>query len=190
MSATLAATHEAGVTNPTLVFVAIRFIAPMAAAWGWERSMALERRIRTGKTSGIRWALIPERIAIKLGLADPTDRTASEVGAQHRINQLALAARHARTARDTDGQKKYPKALKKLSKALDRAAELSGLGTDPARRQTPDEILLGRLSVLYNAESLLDVQPTAPWAAATAPAPTPNQHPRQGARRQSRPPRP
>ncbi|MEO3786787.1 hypothetical protein ABGB12_25960 [Actinocorallia sp. B10E7] len=170
LSALLAATHAHGL-GETL----FRLSVPLAAAWAWEREMQLERRRRTGR-SGLNWTLTPERILIKLGLADPTDRTASEVGAQHRLMQLALAAKKARVARDGGNRRAYARALRRLDKAMDRATELTGLGTDPSRPQTPEEILVGRLSVLYNTESLLDLQPPPPWAV-PAPAPRPDPAP-------------
>ncbi|GAA2738341.1 hypothetical protein [Actinocorallia aurantiaca] len=158
LSAILAATHAHGI-GETL----FRLSVPLAAAWAWEREMKLERRRRTGR-SGLNWTLTPERVLTRLGLADPTDRTASEAGAQHRLMQLALAAKKARIARDNGNRRAYTKALRKLDKAMDRAAELTGLGTDSNRPQAPEEILVGRLAVLYNTESLLDLRPVAPWA--------------------------
>ncbi|MEO3781930.1 hypothetical protein ABGB12_01260 [Actinocorallia sp. B10E7] len=166
LSSVLAATHAHGL-GETL----FRLSVPLAAAWAWEREMKLERRRRTGR-GGLNWTLTPERILTRLGLADPTDRTASEAGSQHRLMRLALAAKKARIARDSGDRKAYAKALRKLDKAMDRAAELTGLGTDSSRPQAPEEILVGRLAVLYNTESLLDLQPPAPWAP-PAPALTP-----------------
>ncbi|WP_106399817.1 hypothetical protein [Actinocorallia populi] len=187
LSAVLAATHAHGL-GETL----FRLSVPLAAAWAWEREMKLERRRRTG-VSGLNWTLTPERILTRLGLADPTDRTASEAGSQHRLMRLALAAKKARIARDSGDRRAYTKALRKLDKAMDRAAELTGLGTDAGRPQAPEEILVGRLAVLYNTESLLDLRPPAPWAppaparAETAPATVPRQAPPPKAERLAAP---
>jgi len=196
LSAILAATHAHGL-GETL----FRLSVPLAAAWAWEREMKLERRRRTGR-AGLNWTLTPERVLIRLGLADPTDRTASEVGAQHRLMRLALAAKKARVARDSGKRRAYARALRKLDKAMDRATELTGLGTDPNRPQTPEEILIGRLSVLYNTESLLDLQPPPPWAVPASgrggekrpertadPGETATQAPEPQERRQTEPPR-
>src|ERR1700746_2038033 len=76
LSAILAATDA-----DNLGTVLIRLSAPLVAAWGWERSMALERR-RSGGLGGINWRITPERILIRLGIADPTDRTAGEAAMQ------------------------------------------------------------------------------------------------------------
>src|SRR5262249_41805411 len=51
LSAVLAATDADGTGT-----ILIRLSAPLVAAWGWERSMALERRIRTG-SKGINWRI-------------------------------------------------------------------------------------------------------------------------------------
>lgn len=142
--------------------VVLRLSAPLVAAWLWERGMALERRRITGRTQ-INWRLTPERILVRIGLADPTDRNAGEVDAHRRMMRLALAAKHARTARMSDGkraQKAQRKALARLERAMEGAVEYGGLGTDPVRQ----DMLLSQLGVLYNATSLLDVEATAPWA--------------------------
>ncbi|MCW2883703.1 MAG: hypothetical protein JWL58_565 [Streptosporangiaceae bacterium] len=140
--------------------VVLRLAAPLVAAWLWERGMALERRRLTGR-SRINWRLTPERVLTRLGLADPTDRNASEVDAQRRLMRLALAAKHARSARAAGKDRKQKRALSKLDRAMERAVEYSGLGTDPDRQAQ----LVAQLGVLYNAASLLDLTPDAPWAA-------------------------
>jgi hypothetical protein len=139
--------------------VVLRLAAPLVAAWLWERGMALERRRLTGRTR-INWRLTPERVLTQLGLADPTDRNASEVDAQRRLMRLALAAKHARNAQTTGKDRKQERALAKLDRAMERAVEYAGLGTDPDRQAT----LLAQLGVLYNSASLLDLTPDAPWA--------------------------
>lgn len=143
--------------------VVLRLAAPLVAAWLWERGMALERRRLTGKKR-INWRLTPERVLTWAGLADPTDRNASEVDAQRRLMRLALAAKRARTTRATG--KNPRKALHQLDRAMERAVEYAGLGTDPDRQAT----LLAQLGVLYNSASLLDLEPDAPWAPAVSPA--------------------
>lgn len=136
----------------------LRLTAPLVAAWLWERGMALERRRITGR-SGINWRFTPERILVRLGLADPTDRTADEVDAQRRLMRLALAAKHARTVRAARGARAQRKAMGKLDRAMERAVEYGGLDTDRSRQ----DMLLAQLGLLYNATTLLDVTPEAPW---------------------------
>lgn len=137
--------------------VVLRLAAPLVAAWLWERGMALERRRITGRAQ-INWRLTPERVLTRLGLADPTDRNASEVDAQRRLMHLALTAKHARNARATGNGRKQQRALAKLDRAMERAVEYGGLATHPARQ----DLLLAQLGILYNAASLLDLTPRAP----------------------------
>lgn len=134
--------------------VVLRLTAPLVAAWLWERGMALERRRRTGRAS-INWRLSPERILVRLGLADPTDRNASEVDAHRRLMRLALATRRARAA--TGRRRGW--ALKRLDRAMEGAVEYGRLGTDPDSR----DMLMATLGALVNASDLLDLQPPAPW---------------------------
>lgn len=166
VSALLSASHEMSQEDVSVAVVMIRLAAPLIAAWGWERSMALERRSLTG-SRGINWKITPERIVIKLGLADPTERTASEVAAQRRLLALAVAAKRARQARESG--KGLKRAMRRLDKAMERAVTDGALGSDPDQQRA----LLGQLSVLYNADSLLDLRPSAPWS----PQPTPPESP-------------
>lgn len=156
LSAILSATHAGSVGE-----VLFRLAAPLVAAWGWERSMALERRRRTGST-GIHWRLTPERVLIRLGLADPTDRSASEVDAHRRLLRLAIAAKRARAA----GWPRRRWTLRRLDRAMEGAVEYGGLGTDPDSR----DMLVATLGALVNASDLLQLRPTAPWDEQT-PAP-------------------
>jgi hypothetical protein len=149
LSATLSATHAGSVGE-----VLFRLAAPLVAAWGWERSMALERRRRTGR-KGINWRLTPERVFIRLGLADPSDRSASEVDTVRRLLRLAIAAKRARTA----GWPRRWWTLRRLDRAMEGAVEYGGLGTDPDSR----DMLMSTLGALVNASDLLQLRPPAPW---------------------------
>jgi hypothetical protein len=145
----------------------LRLTAPLVAAWLWERGMALERLRITGRTQ-VNWRLTPERILVRIGLADPTDRDVGEVDTQRRLMRLALAAKHARTVRATGTKRAQRRALAKLDRAMERTVEYGGLGTDPARQ----DMLLAQLGVLYNAASLLDLTPNAPWAPSPSDGPS------------------
>ncbi|WP_344839109.1 hypothetical protein, partial [Actinocorallia longicatena] len=145
-----------------------RLAAPLVAAWLWERGMAIERIRLTGRAR-INWKLTPERIFVRLGLADPTDRTAGEADTDRRLLRLALAAKRARDLRNSTGPlRRLPRrrAMKNLERAMERAVEHGGLGTEQEQRDR----LLGQLGVLYNAEGLLDLRPASPWTAPAAPA--------------------
>lgn len=89
-SAVMAATEARSV--PEVVF---RLVSPLVAAWLWERGMRIERRRITG-LRGIHWRLTPERVLVRLGLADATDRTTEQVATQRMLTKVALAAHRAR----------------------------------------------------------------------------------------------
>jgi hypothetical protein len=141
-----------------------RLIVPTGVAWLWHQQMGLEKRQLTGKLSGIaakfagiNWRLTPERVLIKLGLADPTDRTAAQVSAERTLTTLAIAARKA-------GRERWRPLgwldRRRLDAALQRATEYAHLSTDPAAQQ----FLVTTLGVLNGAGDLARLRPVAPWA--------------------------
>ncbi len=81
----------------SLAAAAFRLSMPLVAAWLWHRGLALARRRATGRA--IHWRLTAERILVRLGLADPTEREASEVAAARRLTVLARAAKRLRLLR-------------------------------------------------------------------------------------------
>lgn len=140
-----------------------RAIAPFIAAFSWHRYLKAEQRSkRTGTAlKGINWRLSPERVLIKLGLADPTDRTAGQVSAERTLMTLAIAARAADTAQQGWRKKR---AGRRLDAALQRALEYARLGTDPAAELQ----LVNSLAVLNGAQSLMELRPAPPWSTTTA----------------------
>ncbi|MER7368756.1 hypothetical protein ACI2LC_04380 [Nonomuraea wenchangensis] len=141
---------------PEAVF---RLAAPLVAAWLWERGMAIERH-RIRGTGRINWRLTPERLLVRLGLAEVSDRTASEVDAHRRLTRVALAAKKAKALRETGAsERKMRAALARLDKAMDQAVEHTGLAVDPARQ----EALLAQIAALYNTTALIDADPRVPW---------------------------
>jgi hypothetical protein len=75
--------------------VCLRLVAPLVAAWMWERALAAERNVRLGKTARrINWAVTPERIFIWLRLAEASDRDVSEVDRARRRAKLGRARLH------------------------------------------------------------------------------------------------
>ncbi|MER5649436.1 hypothetical protein [Streptosporangium sp. NPDC002524] len=137
-----------------------RLAAPLVAAWLWERGMAIERHRITGR-SRINWRITPERALVRVGLAEVSDRTASEVDAHRRLTRVALAAKRARALRASGAsERKMRVALSKLDRAMDRAVEHSGLAVDSARQ----EALLSQIGALYNTSALIDLTPPVPWA--------------------------
>ncbi|MDP4501122.1 hypothetical protein [Nonomuraea turcica] len=150
---------------PEFIF---RLAAPLVAAWLWERGMAIERQRITGRTR-INWRLTPERILVRLGLAEANDRTASEVDAHRRLTRVALAAKKAKALRDGGAKpKKLARALARLDKAMDKAVEHTAVSRD--RRVMA--ALLDQVSTLYGAPRLLDLPGQAPWEHLDHPAVT------------------
>ncbi|MBB2913286.1 hypothetical protein FHS43_004584 [Streptosporangium becharense] len=136
-----------------------RLAAPLVAAWLWERGMAIERHRITGR-SRINWRITPERALVRIGLAEVSDRTASEVDAHRRLTRVALAAKRARALRASGAsERKMRAALAKLDRAMDQAVEHSGLAVDSARQ----EALLSQIGALYNTSALIDLSPPVPW---------------------------
>ncbi|MEO3870173.1 hypothetical protein ABGB18_15275 [Nonomuraea sp. B12E4] len=136
-----------------------RLAAPLVAAWLWERGMAIERH-RIRGTGRINWRLTPERMLVRMGLAEVSDRTASEVDAHRRLTRVALAAKRAKALRDSGGsERKMRAALARLDKAMDQAVEHTGLAVDESRQ----EALLAQIAALYNTSALIDADPRVPW---------------------------
>ncbi|WP_214111043.1 hypothetical protein [Acrocarpospora catenulata] len=136
-----------------------RLAAPLVAAWLWERGMAIERHRITGRPR-IHWRLTPERVMVRLGIAEASDRTASEVDAHRRLTRVALAAKRARALRAAGASdRRMRAALTKLDRAMDQAVEHTGLAHDAARQ----EALLSQIGALYNTSALIDLHPPVPW---------------------------
>ncbi|MEV4749101.1 HTH domain-containing protein [Streptosporangium sp. NPDC049248] len=136
-----------------------RMAAPLVAAWLWERGMSIERQRLTGRTR-INWRLTPERVLVRVGLAESSTRTASEVDAHRRLTRVALAAKRARALREAGASdRKQRGALTKLDKAMDRAVEHTGLVQDLAMQQR----MLAQIGALYNTSALTELQPRSFW---------------------------
>ncbi|MFO7326309.1 MAG: hypothetical protein DIU62_011400, partial [Pseudomonadota bacterium] len=136
-----------------------RLAAPLVAAWLWERGMALERRRATG-LKGIHWRITPERILVRLGLADATDRTAEQVATQRMLTKVALAAHRARALRASGAREwRQRRASARLQRAYTRAAQHAGLARDTGLQ----EALAGEVAALYSAPALLEVAPASAW---------------------------
>lgn len=157
LSGVLAASHA---TNDVGLLV-LRLAAPLVAAWGWERSMALERRQLTGRAGGMTLRWTPQRLLVKWGIADPTDRTVAEVAVERRLADLALAADAVRIARiNGSGGRAERKAMQRLHRAIDKAtADGIALGKESVRAQLAEH-LEGR----FSAYTLPNYRPVTDWA--------------------------
>ncbi|MFG1709265.1 hypothetical protein ACFLIM_39345 [Nonomuraea sp. M3C6] len=154
LSAVLSAMDSA--SFPEAVF---RLAAPLVAAWLWERGMSIERQRLTGRTR-INWRLTPERVLVRVGLAESSDRTATEVDTHRRLTRVALTAKRARALREAGASaRKQRRALAQLDKAMDRAVEHTGLVQDKAKQ----EQMLAQIGALYNTAQLTELRPRSFW---------------------------
>ncbi|MFI6595032.1 hypothetical protein ACIBHX_02220 [Nonomuraea sp. NPDC050536] len=145
---------------PEAVF---RLAAPLVAAWLWERGMKLERLRLTG-FRGIHWRVTPERILVRLGLAEATDRTAGDVDAHRRLTRVALAIKDAKALQQRGASdRKQRAALAKLDKVMDKAVEHTGLAVNPERQKA----LLAQIDALYSTGALVKREKVAKWADTT-----------------------
>ncbi|NLT53714.1 MAG: hypothetical protein GXX79_03925, partial [Actinomycetales bacterium] len=85
LSAILAAADATGLAK------AVRFAAPLVAAWLWERGLAAERRAAKGPRTSIAWRWTRHRLAIRLGLADPSARGVDDIDRTRRLSRLTRA---------------------------------------------------------------------------------------------------
>ncbi|MBF6284499.1 hypothetical protein REK76_29380 (plasmid) [Nocardia farcinica] len=161
MSGILAATHADSVG-----VLLLRLLAPLIAAWGWERSMALERRQLTGRTGGINWRWSPTRLLVRWGIADPTDRTTAEIAVERRLADLARAADAVRLARTTGRSgRRERQMIGRLHRAIDKATDDGLVLGEPAIRERLRAHLEGR----FSAYTLPEYVPVTNWAAPGGP---------------------
>lgn len=137
----------------------LRLATPFVAAWLWERGLAVERRARAGHTrETVYWRFTRERLLVRLGLAEPTDRGLSEVAAHRRITALAKAAHHAHTVTASWALRRWL-AGRRLRKAMTAAIEHANLATDQARQR----VLLSQIGALTHMSRLGATPAPAPW---------------------------
>jgi hypothetical protein len=120
----------------------VRFCVPLIAAVMWQRGLNnLRRRLRPEIAKSIAWKWTSERLAIWLGLADPAERTTSDVAKARRIARLiktriALAALEPEprsrplAALTFRGTRRAYVAARLRNQSL-AAVEHLGLGRDP-----------------------------------------------------------
>lgn len=155
LSAVLSAMEAASI--PEAIF---RLVAPLVAAWLWERGMAIERRRITGRAR-INWRITPERILVRVGLAEAADRTAGEVDTQRRLTRAALAAdRVAETKPGTRTHRRRVAALKRQGRHM---VTHTAVSTDESQQ----EFLMAQLGVARSIAQLADAAPPAFWKGPT-----------------------
>ncbi|MEO3860846.1 hypothetical protein [Acrocarpospora sp. B8E8] len=139
-----------------------RLAAPLVAAWLWERGMAIERHRISGRQR-IHWRLTPERVLVRWGLADASDRTASDVDAQRRLIRFGLAIERTRTARTGLGK---ALARRRYVKTRDAAVRHAQFATSDKRKAE----LVDILAALLPPEALAQLRLTGWWTQLKHPA--------------------
>jgi hypothetical protein len=155
-SALLASTASSSIAEALF-----RLVPPLAAAWMWERTLVTERRRRQEhRKRQINWRISPERVLVRLGLAEPSGRTVGDVAAQRRITQVAFAAERAAIL-DADGAglRRCRRADRRLRGTLRMAVEHADLATDERRQQQ----LITQLAILRGYKELATLEPDTPW---------------------------
>lgn len=135
-----------------------RLIIPLFAAGGWELLLAYERR-RSGR-SKINWRWTPEKILVRLGMAEASGRTAGEDDTLRRLKRAAIASRRLRVLRAAGASDA------RLRRAEGRAeAAMRGLvqHTDFATNDARQDELVSMIAALNGATSLAEISPVAPW---------------------------
>ncbi|WP_241020064.1 hypothetical protein [Thermobispora bispora] len=148
-------------TLPEAIF---RLAAPLVAAWLWERGMAIERRRVTGRQR-IYWRFTLERLLVRIGLAETTDRTAAEVDMQRRLTKVALAAKRVRDLYEAGASRwRMGWAMRALHRAFMRASRHTDVTQNSARQQH----LAGMVAALVSVDRLPHVPAASAWAPGTA----------------------
>jgi hypothetical protein len=148
----------------SLAEAAFRLAAPLVAAWLWERSMRLERHRLRG-TTGIHWRFTLDRILVRLGLAEASDRTASEVDAHRRITRVAKAAKRVR--RLAGGK---PRKLARAEAAFDRALDALMEHTNLIADEQLQRRLLDQVSTWIGGDQLTRLHAVPVWSRTAHPA--------------------
>lgn len=141
-------------SGPAALF---RLMAPLVAAWLWERGLSLYRRRLTGRRA-VNWRFTPERVAVALGFADASERTADEADTARRLGRLARSGKRARTP----GWGRRWWASHRLDAHLAAAVAHTKLATD----QTVQRQLRQTYGAILGAEAFTKWTPQPPWATA------------------------
>ncbi|GAA4221634.1 hypothetical protein FHR32_005162 [Streptosporangium album] len=161
LSAVLSAMEAASL--PEALF---RLAAPLVAAWLWERGMAIERRRATGRKR-INWRITPERVLVRVGLAEAQDRTADEVDTRRRFDRVALAAKRVRALREAGAK---PRTVARATARLERFYAAAHAHTGIGRDAELQRALASEIASLYSAGALVDLEPASAWTPPAEPS--------------------
>jgi len=153
----------ASLASTTVAEALFRLTPPVVAAFLWERALVSERkRSRPREREGITWRVSPERILVRLGLADPGDQTVGQAAARRRLTVLALATERAAAldAADITEGRKYDRADQALRRAMRAAVEHTNLASDPGLKQE----LVSKILILRSPRDLVTLDAGSPWA--------------------------
>lgn len=131
--------------------VCLRLVAPLVAAWMWERALAAERSVRLGRTAtGIHWAVTLERIFVWLRLAEAQGRDVSEVDRARRRARLGRARLnlHLLQNKEKAAAWRLRRAYNKVVRQAMQAAEHIGLADFPEAANERDAIQM-YMATLY-----------------------------------------
>lgn len=145
-------------TDATGAGVVARLVLPFVAAVMWHLALAYEKR-RSGK-SAINWTITPEKLLVRLGVADPSHRSTGEADTHRKLNIAAVAAYRldvlqkasAATWRITRAHRKQQEAMQSLMAS-----------TDYVRNHSLQDELRTMIAILKNASTLADLQDPPPW---------------------------
>jgi hypothetical protein len=155
--------------------VCLRLIAPLVAAWMWERALAAERNARLGRTATrIHWTLTLERVFVWLRLAEAHGRDVTEVDRARRRARLGRARLnlHLLQSRKKTAQWRLRRAHRTVIRQAMAAAEHIGLADfpDAADEREAVQMYLATLYGLVDATSPDAVAHLNAWRTAeTAP---------------------
>ncbi len=137
-----------------------RLVAPLVAAWLWERGLAVHRRRARGVRlfRGVEWGGAVDRVLIRLRLLRVAERSATQVERARRIARLAALRHRVEELRNSRAFGwRIGRATRRFKKALAKANEEFGFAEDEALRAA----LQLNLAVLYRS-----VEGTGPAAVA------------------------
>jgi hypothetical protein len=142
--------------------VCLRLVAPLVAAWMWERALAAERNVRLGATAHhINWTITPERVFVWLRLAEAHDRDVTQVDRARRRARLARARLHLHLMHSKKTSRwRVRRAHNKVVKLAIQAAEHIGLADHPDAASEREAVQM-YMATLYGL-----VEATSPQAVA------------------------
>ncbi len=148
---------------------AFRFVAPLVAAWLWERGLAAHRRRARGVRTfrGVDWAGLLDRILVRLHLRHVAEQTATEAERARRIAHLAALRFRINELRDGATLRLFRgarvrRATIRFKAAMAKANRDLGVADEASLRLA----LQMHLAVLYSAvegTSPAAVAGLAPW---------------------------